>query len=194
MIGKEKKEIFFKALVVEDEHMHQTIMSHYLSQFHYLAEVVDTAEKAIQQIHTKIYDLILTDLGLPDQGGEVVVHQARMSNVNRLTPLIVLTAHADEELQKKCLKFGADEVLIKPISKEILEESIKNCSSKETVESSLAVQFEIEWMNCKKLFETNPLILPNKKAISDFITKFKVETNRAIYTLEGYQKWVSKEI
>lgn len=174
--------------------MHQTIMSHYLSQFHYLAEVVDTAEKAIQQIHTKIYDLILTDLGLPDQGGEVVVHQARMSNVNRLTPLIVLTAHADEELQKKCLKFGADEVLIKPISKEILEESIKNCSSKETVESSLAVQFEIEWMNCKKLFETNPLILPNKKAISDFITKFKVETNRAIYTLEGYQKWVSKEI
>lgn len=194
MTRQEKQKILFKALLVEDEYMNQKIMSHFLSQFHYIVEAVDTAEKAIQLIHTKIYDLILTDLGLPDQGGEMIVHQARASDINRLTPLIVITAHANAELQNKCLKFGADEVLIKPISKEILEESIKNCSSKESIESNLADQFQIEWMNCKKLFETNPLILPNKKAISDFITRFKIETNKAIYTLEAYQKWVSKEI
>lgn len=189
-----KKEKFFKALIVEDEYMQQKIISNYIFQFHYTAEVVETAEKAIQLIHTKIYDLILTDLGLPDQGGDMIVHQTRMSDLNRLTPLIVLTAHANAELQERCLRLGADEVLIKPITLKSLEESILNCSLKESVESNLADQFQIEWMNCKTLLETNPLILPNKEVIADFITRFKIATNKAIHTLEEYQRWVSKEV
>lgn len=194
MIRQEKQKNYFKALIVEDEYMHQKIISNYLFKIHYIAEVVDTVEKAIQLIHTKIYDLILTDLGLPDQAGEIVVQQTRMSDINQLTPLIVLTGHASAELQERCLRLGADVVLIKPITIENLEESIKNCSLKESVESNLAIQFQIEWMNCKKLLETNPLILPNKKIIADFITRFKIETNRAMYTLEEYQKWVSKDV
>lgn len=189
----EEKEIFFKALLVEDEFMQVKIMSNFLSQLRYKVDVVDTAENAIQRVHTKIYDLILTDLGLPDHSGERVIHEVRISDLNWLTPLIVLTAHANAEAQKRCLEFGADGVLIKPISKQILEKNIELCSSKCCVESNLAAQFQVEWMNCKELLETNPLILPNKKAISEFITRFKVETNKAMYTLEGYQKWISYE-
>lgn len=82
--------------------MQKKIISNFLSRLHYQVDVVDTVENAIQLVHTKVYDLILTDLGLPDQSGAMVIHEVRISDLNRSTSLIVLTAHASAETQKRC--------------------------------------------------------------------------------------------
>lgn len=46
--------------------------------------------------------------------------------------------------KRDALEFGADGVLFKSVSKEILEKSIANCSTKGCVESNLAAQFQVE--------------------------------------------------
>ncbi|MEN9450227.1 MAG: Response regulator receiver domain, partial [Pseudomonadota bacterium] len=64
------------------------------------------------------------DLGLPDLPGEVVIDAVRKCTRNSDALIIVTSAHADKKNQQRCLHFGANTVLVKPIYKENLEKII----------------------------------------------------------------------
>lgn len=52
---------------------------------------------------------------MPDQSGAMVIQAARECDFNQPAPLIVCTAHADQQLEQESLALGADQVLIKPV-------------------------------------------------------------------------------
>ncbi len=85
------------------------------------------ATTAIHKLRENAYNLIVTDLRLPDKPGAEVIKAARLSVLNQAAPLIVSSAQLDEDNVKSYLDLGADAVLIKPYSYEKLEETIKNC-------------------------------------------------------------------
>ncbi len=58
-------------------------------------------------------DLIVLDLGLPDLDGESLL---RMIRAIYSAPVLIVTAHADEETTIRLLHAGADDYLIKPFS------------------------------------------------------------------------------
>lgn len=96
----------------------------------YQVELARDAKTALWHVINNRYDLIVLDLGLPDQSGEQVITAARSYLSNQQTPLIVATAHADASIQKKCLYLGADVVFIKPFSQKSLAEAIDFCVAK----------------------------------------------------------------
>ncbi|PRY38218.1 response regulator transcription factor [Umezawaea tangerina] len=58
------------------------------------------------------FDLLLLDLGLPDEDGlEVLRKIRRMADV----PIVVLTARGDERTIVRALRLGADDYLVKPV-------------------------------------------------------------------------------
>lgn len=58
------------------------------------------------------FDLLLLDLGLPDEDGlEVLRKIRRMADV----PIVVLTARGDERTIVRGLRLGADDYLVKPV-------------------------------------------------------------------------------
>jgi len=118
------------ALLIEDDIFCQKVQSHSLRELGYTVEVVPNAEIAISRIEHHVYNLIILDLGLPDQSGELVIRAAREFDANHQTPLIVATAHADGPMQQKCLYLGADVVFIKPFDKQTLERAIEFCHSR----------------------------------------------------------------
>lgn len=122
----EEQSVVNKALLVEDDNICQKVLCYYLSELGYQIEIAEDAETAIQLINNKIYTLILIDLGLPDQLGEKVIQVVQTSSFNQFTPLIVCTAHADQKKKQQHLTLGAKEVLIKPILKETLQETLFN--------------------------------------------------------------------
>jgi len=70
-----------------------------------------TYAKAIEQIDTHEFDLILLDLSLPDAEGLELV-----SNINAKAPkagIVVLTGHADSDSAVEALHKGAEEYLVK---------------------------------------------------------------------------------
>ena len=118
------------ALLVEDDIFCQKVQSYYLKELGYTVEVVGDAKTAINRVEHYVYYLIVLDLGLPDQSGELVIRAIREFVTNQKTPLIVATAHADGPMQQKCIYLGADVVFTKPFNKQTLARAIDFCHSR----------------------------------------------------------------
>jgi two-component system CheB/CheR fusion protein len=69
------------------------------------------------------FDVILTDLGLPDISGEMVIRQA--ARAARRRPRIVVLTGYDEPYTSRARQAGADVVLTKPVSWTSLVEGLE---------------------------------------------------------------------
>jgi DNA-binding response OmpR family regulator len=80
----------------------------------YDASVVTDGEAALESVAKLCPELMILDLGLPRMDGIEVL--AEMREYFRSTSVLVLTGRAGMEERVKCLKLGADDVVLKPFS------------------------------------------------------------------------------
>lgn len=71
-------------------------------------------------------DLILTDVMMPELSGDVLVRTLRQQRDLDNTPIMLLTAKADDELRVNLLRNGAQDYLTKPFSVEELRARVGN--------------------------------------------------------------------
>ena len=127
MLLEKQKILNYKVLFVEDDPIQQKIMGETLFQLGYATDIVGNAKDGISLLQVKTFNLIILDLGLPDFPGEVIIDAVRKCARNTHALIIVTSAHADKNTQKRCLNIGADAVFVKPIYKENLERTIFAC-------------------------------------------------------------------
>jgi DNA-binding response OmpR family regulator len=101
-------------LIVEDD----SALGHFLQQGlkldgHAVAVVTD-GEAALELAAKLRPELMILDLGLPRMDGIEVL--AEMQEHFRSTSVLVLTGRAEMEERVKCLRLGADDVVMKPFS------------------------------------------------------------------------------
>lgn len=66
------------------------------------------------------YDLIITDINMPDVNGLELIHFIRKSSAYRTTPLLIISTQATERDVERGKKLGADAYVPKPFSPELL--------------------------------------------------------------------------
>lgn len=98
-------------LMIEDEVQMRRFLRASLTSNGYQVVETDTAEAGLAQAASRNPDLILLDLGLPDQDGLVVTQRLREW---AKTPIIVISARGREEDKIQALDAGADDYLTKP--------------------------------------------------------------------------------
>jgi len=115
-----------KVLLVEDHELAAEIASNLLTRLGCKVDTAINGSIALQLVKTKLYDLILMDIGLPDIDGYIVTKQIRRNKraKNHSTPIVALTAHAVEEHSQKCTSAGMNAVLAKPLTKENAEQML----------------------------------------------------------------------
>jgi two-component system, OmpR family, response regulator RpaA len=64
---------------------------------------------------TRRPDLIITDVRMPQGGGDYLVQCLRRNSDTRSIPVIVLTGRRDPELQRRMHQLGAQEFITKPV-------------------------------------------------------------------------------
>ena len=106
-----------RVLLVEDNALNQLVAKVMLQDLGCDVGVVDNGEEAIAQYQRENYDVILTDISLPNMDGFSVIKQIQTSEKyqQRPIPIIALTAHGLSEDRQRCLEAGACDVLVKPI-------------------------------------------------------------------------------
>lgn len=102
-----------KILIIEDEApIRRFLKASFLDQDIEWIEA-DTARQGIQLAAQGNPDVILLDLGLPDEDGLAVISEIRSWST---TPIIVLSARGQERDKVAALDHGADDYLTKPFS------------------------------------------------------------------------------
>ena len=110
-----------QVLLVEDHAILQRCTKGLLENRGCEVIVVGTKETALNEVQSRIFDLLLVDIGLPDGSGWEVVECCRESidSHNSLTPIFVVSAHIQPcESEKYREQYPSLEVILKPLSEE----------------------------------------------------------------------------
>jgi two-component system KDP operon response regulator KdpE len=102
-----------RVLVVDDEPQIRRALRLVLRANGYEVSEVGTGEGALDALVSQSFDLMILDLMLPDLDGVEVCR--RLREWSRL-PVVVLSAHGEEEVKVRALDEGADDYVTKPFS------------------------------------------------------------------------------
>ena len=123
-----------KVLVVDDEPQVRDVLLRMLRLDGHSPEAVGTAREGLELFSRKHYDLVLTDLGLPDMNGWHVIRALKAGSSS--TPVILITGWADGGERPRG-GAGADAVLVKPFGISELRQVISSALTTATDEGKL---------------------------------------------------------
>jgi len=66
------------------------------------------------------YDLVITDINMPDINGLELISFIRKSEAHKNTPIVIISTQSSERDRARGLALGADAYLIKPFSQDAL--------------------------------------------------------------------------
>lgn len=100
-------------LIAEDHEVARKSIQQFLQQHDYRVEEAMDGEAAIDAINNSNFDLVITDLKMPEASGLDVLKRVR--EVSPSTFVIVTTAFGTVESAIEALRFGAQDYVVKPI-------------------------------------------------------------------------------
>src|ERR1700739_1208431 len=101
-------------LLVEDEHDIQAFLKQALTEAGYLVDVAPDGKAAETLATASTYDILIVDLGLPDQDGITLILRLRQLGVQ--APLLILSAPRSVDDRVRGLEQGGDDYLTKPFA------------------------------------------------------------------------------
>lgn len=121
---KELESIFknLKVLYVEDETSTRELMLDVLNIFFNDITLASDGEKALELYYNNSFDLIITDLEMPNISGIKFIEEIREKNIN--IPIIVLTGHTDPEYLMSCANMSTQAYIVKPIELKRIKEAL----------------------------------------------------------------------
>lgn len=115
-------------LVLEDNTTNQKVIKQQLERLGYKVDVVASGRLGLQYLQTNHYNLILSDLHMPDMDGYEFVKAFRANEHNKQaakTPVIALTANIVQEELDRCKQAGMDDYLVKPLPMSVLKDKLE---------------------------------------------------------------------
>jgi len=109
-------------LIVDDDAMIRDTLKELLSEY-YACQTADTADEAFARLAEKPYDLVLTDISMPEISGLELL--GRVLQLYPKTPVIVVSGITDQEHVQGLIKLGAFDFLLKPFRLEVVEKSVR---------------------------------------------------------------------
>lgn len=112
-------------LVVDDDIISAELLSEVLSRDGYRVEIATHGKEAIQKGEAKPFDVVITDLKMPDMSGLDLLKSFRRSNPQ--TTVFVITAFGSFETAIEAIQNGAYDYIIKPFKMEEVKSKVKRC-------------------------------------------------------------------
>ncbi|MEZ4884319.1 MAG: substrate-binding domain-containing protein [Chitinophagales bacterium] len=158
-----KTESEYKLLIVEDNEELLQFLHKKLS-LDYQVFIAKNGKEGLSGSFEIIPDLIVCDIGLPEQDGleitKILKSDLRTSHI----PIILLTARSTIEQQIEGTKAGADSYITKPFNIQFLEEKIKNLLHNRQILQKVYSQDLIDFQ------QHNDLNLIDQEFVKKFIT------------------------
>ena len=114
-----------KILIVDDD---PAMKSSLVDWFEYIGDYqissADCGEEALKKIGQERFDVVITNLKMPDINGLELLRQAKSLNAD--TEVIIMTAYGTADTEMDAKKHGAYDYILKPFSPEEVERIVRN--------------------------------------------------------------------
>jgi signal transduction histidine kinase len=118
-----------RVLLVDDHYDTCLGMKRMLERRGYQITIAHSAEQAVEKVRTQEFDLLISDIGLPDRSGYELMREVRL---NKRLPGIALSGFGSEQDVNQAREAGFAEHLTKPINFERLEKTIQSLLSSDS--------------------------------------------------------------
>ena len=118
-------------LIIEDDLTFATMLKTWLGKKGFEVDTAGSSSRAKKQLSARSYDLILSDLRLPDQDGIHLLAWLRSQSCT--TPFIIMTSYAEIQTAVQAIKQGASDYIAKPVQPDELLKKIKEAIQKSEV-------------------------------------------------------------
>lgn len=131
-----------RLLVIEDEESMRHALTRVLSRAGYAVDAAPTGREGVARLRAGGYDLVLTDVRLPDMSGLDVVAVVTESAPG--TPVVVMTAFGTVETALLAMKRGARDFVTKPFDMEVLLDTLARALAAPATPDEARLRLEVE--------------------------------------------------
>jgi len=113
-----------RILIVEDSSTMRSLLGSSLEELEGPVKLVEVATgfEALRVLPRQSFDLIVTDINMPDINGLELVSFVKRNPAYREIPLVIVSTEGSERDRDKGLQLGADAYVVKPFDPEGLRE------------------------------------------------------------------------
>ena len=113
-----------RALVVDDSRAIREAMTTMLGREGWIVDVAEDGARALQMTRQLRYDLVVTDLEMPELGGFDLIARLRKDDRFKTTPIVIITSRANPEHRRRARDLGVRALVAKPITRRKLLEAL----------------------------------------------------------------------
>lgn len=111
-------------LLVEDDISFSEMLRRFLERHHHTVTLSYTLEDAKTKVKNAAFDLVFTDLRLPDGDGIALLNHIKTKDTS--VPVVLMTGYAEVTTAVKAMKEGAFDYISKPFNPEEVLQVVKN--------------------------------------------------------------------
>lgn len=112
------------ALVVDDSFTMRNMVSIALKEEGFTVTSAEDGVDAIKQAQGKSFDVIITDINMPNMDGFELIKNLRADGNFKFTPILVLTTESGDDKKKAGKEVGASGWIVKPFNPQTLINTI----------------------------------------------------------------------
>jgi two-component system response regulator HydG len=167
-----------KILIVEDDVAFCQMLETFLTKKGYEVNASHTGNDALAKIKSNNYDIVLTDVRLPDRDGNEILQILKEEHPG--TKVILMTGYAEVNLAVDAIKTGAFDYISKPINPEKMLQVVKSALESEE-EQVIAKPTKSKKETAKRNVEGSYVagVSDASKKLSDYI-KLVAPTNMSV--------------
>ncbi len=109
-----------KFLIVDDSASMRQLVSSTIKDAGYEVLDVENGMDALNKLKNGKFDMVITDLNMPDMDGVELIKKLRALQAYRFVPIIMLTTESQEAKKQEGKQAGASGWIVKPFSSEKL--------------------------------------------------------------------------
>jgi DNA-binding NtrC family response regulator len=149
-------------LIVDDEEIVRESLANWLEEDGYEVKVAENADRALERLPEKDWNLALVDLKMPGMDGIELMDEIR--KVKPETIVIIMTAYATVDTAVQAMKKGAYDYIVKPFNPEDLSMTIRKIiEHQKLLKENIYLRKEL-----KKQYRLHDMVSKNHKMIEIF--------------------------
>ncbi len=115
-----------RILIVEDSETMRSLLTSSLEELDVPVKITEAASgfDALRLLPREDFDLVVTDINMPDINGLELVSFVRSNERFESTPVVIVSTEGSERDRDKGLELGADAYLVKPFDPDALREVV----------------------------------------------------------------------